>query len=321
MTGAAGKHSTNAVVATAYGGPEVLRSTTLSLPAPGPGEVLIEVRAAGVNPIDWKLYSGTMGADPGRLPMPLGFEASGVVRATGADAVGAAGPVEVGDEVIAYPISGAYADHVITDAANVVPKPAAMSFADAGGLLLTGATAVHALAATNVGAGETLLLHGGSGGVGIVTIQVAIARGARVVATASDRRHDALRSLGAVPVSYGDGLLERVRAAADAIDAAIDAAGTAEALEVSLALVADRGRIATIVVTDAAREAGIGLLGMSPGADPGDEIRAAARLQLTELVERGELSVPTTSRPLSEAAEAHRESIAGHGYGKVVLIP
>jgi NADPH:quinone reductase len=321
MTGAAGKHSTNAVVATAYGGPEVLRSTTLSLPAPGPGEVLIEVRAAGVNPIDWKLYSGTMGADPGRLPMPLGFEASGVVRATGADAVGAAGPVEVGDEVIAYPISGAYADHVITAAANVVQKPAAMSFADAGGLLLTGATAVHALAATNVGAGETLLLHGGSGGVGIVTIQVAIARGARVVATASDRRHDALRSLGAVPVSYGDGLLERVRDAADAIDAAIDAAGTAEALEVSLALVADRGRIATIVVTDAAREAGIGLLGMSPGADPGDEIRAAARLQLTELVERGELSVPTTSRPLSEAAEAHRESIAGHGYGKVVLIP
>ena len=311
-----------ALVATAYGGPEVLEMVARPLPAPGPGEVLIEVRASSVNPIDWKLYSGMMGDDPARLPMPVGLEASGVVVAVGADAVGAAGPVDVGDEVLGYPIAGAAATHALADASALVPKPPALSFEQAAGLLATGGTAIHTLEATAVGKGDTLLLHGGSGGVGLIAIQVATARGAHVVATASEPRHEALRALGATPIAYGDGLLERARAAAPGgFDAAIDAAGTSEALAVSLELVANRARIATIVPRDEAREAGIKLLGGGAGADPGTAIRDAARLQLTELVERGQLSVLTASRPLSEAADAYRDSMTGHAYGKVVLVP
>lgn len=313
---------TNAVVATAYGGPEVLAILATPLPEPGPGQVLIEVRAAGVNPIDWKRYSGNMGADPAQLPMPVGLEASGVVVAAGADASGAAGPISVGDEVLGFPLGGAYAEHLLADASVLVPKPAETSFEEAAGVLLAGSTAIHMLEATSVGEGDTVLLHGGSGGVGLILIQAAIARGATVVATASQPRHDALRALGAIPVAYGDGLLERVRhAAPKGVDVAFDAIGTQEALDVSLEVVADRERIATIVVSDVNRDAGIKMLGGAAGADPGTEIRAAARLQLAELLERGTLSVPTTSRPMSEVADAHRDSIEGHSYGKVVLVP
>jgi NADPH:quinone reductase-like Zn-dependent oxidoreductase len=315
------KH-TRAVVATAYGGPEVLETIVKPLAEPGPGEALLEVRAAGVNPADWKRYGGDWGKDPSQLPMPIGFEASGVVVAVGSDAVGDAGPVQVGDEVIGFGFTGAVAEYVLVDAAALVPKPAGLSFEEAGGLMVTGATATHLLEATATGVGDAVLLHGGSGGVGLMVIQIAVARGAQVVATASERRHEALRALGATPITYGDGLLERAAAAApDGFDAAIDAAGTPEALEVSLELVADRGRIATIVPRESARDAGIKMLGNGPGLDPGTEIRSAAKLQLTELVERGVLSVPTTARPMSEVADAHRESIEGHSYGKVVLVP
>ena len=322
MPGMTVPQQTTRLAAMAYGGPEVLQTETVALPAPGPGETLVEVRAAGVNPIDWKLYSGMMGAEPARLPLPVGLEASGVVVAVGPDATGAAGPLQAGDEVLGYPLSGAAAGHVIAPASSLVPKPSGLSFEEAGGLLLTGATAIHTLEAAAVGDGDTLLLHGGSGGVGLIAIQAAIARGAHIVATASEARHDAIRALGATPIAYGDGLLERATAAApDGFDAAIDAAGTVEALAVSLELVPDRGRIATILPRDETREAGIKMLGGGPGADPGTEIRNAARLQLTELVERGLLSVPTTARPLSEAADAHRDSMTGHAYGKVVLVP
>ena len=309
----------------------MLETIARPLPEPGAGQVLVEVRAAGVNPVDWKRYSGMMGADPAQLPAPVGLEASGVVVAAADDAVGAAGPIRVGDAVLGYPLNGAYAEHVVADASVLVPKPASTSFEEAAGVLLAGATAIHMLEVTGVGEGDTVLLHGGSGGVGLILIQAAIARGASVIATASEPRHEALRALGATPVTYGDGLLERVLAAAadghtrpeatGRIDVSLDAIGTQEALDVSLELVPDRKRIATIVVSDINRDRGIQLLGGSPGADPGTEIRAAARLQLTELLERGALSVPTTSRPLSEAADAHRESIEGHAYGKVVLIP
>src|SRR4051812_7229013 len=164
------------VVATGYGGPEVLSVIDEPTPEPGPGEVRIAVRAAGVNPIDFKAYSGMFGADPAKLPLRLGAEAAGVVTAVGPDptggAAGAAGPISVGDEVIAYRAPGAYAAELVVPAAAVVPKPAAMSWEQAGGLLLTGATAVHALTAAGVGAGDKVLLHGGAGGVGVVSGQL-----------------------------------------------------------------------------------------------------------------------------------------------------
>ena len=184
------------------------------------------------------------------------------------------------------------------------------------------ATAVHAVSAVGIGEGETLLVHGASGGVGRVAIQVARARGARVIGTASPAHHEELRALGAEPVAYGEGLLERVRAIApDGVDAAIDAIGTDEAMDVSLALVAERDRIATIANFRRGFTEGIKVLGGAPGADPGVEIRQAARLELVRLVDEGKLTLKAVAYPLSEVAAAHRESIAGHPAGKLVLVP
>jgi NADPH:quinone reductase len=310
------------VVATAYGGPEVLRLVSEQVAEPGPGQVLLEVRAAGVNPVDWKAYSGQMGNDPAALPMRLGSEAAGVVAAVGPGVDGPAGKVSVGDEVITFRIAGAYAERVVVGADAVVPKPAALSFEQAGGLLLAGTTAVHAVSAVGVGEGETLLVHGASGGVGRVAIQVARARGARVIGTASPAHHEELRALGAEPVAYGDGLLERVRAIApEGVDAAIDTIGTDEAMDVSLELVAERNRIATIANFGRGFTEGVKVLGGGPGADPGVEIRAAARLELVRLADEGKLTLKAVPYPLSEVAVAHRESIAGHPAGKLVLVP
>jgi NADPH2:quinone reductase len=311
------------VIATAFGGPEVLSVADQPVSQPGPGQARIEVRAAGVNPVDWKQYSGLMGADPARLPMRLGAEASGVVTAAGPDAVGPAGPVQVGDEVIAFRAPGAYAAGLVVPADALVPKPATLDWAPASGLMLTGVTAWHALAATDVHQGDTVLMHGAAGGVGIMAVQLAVRRGATVIGTASPARHAFLRELGAIPVAYGDGLDGRVRAAAPGgVEVALDLIGTGEALDVSLDLVADRARIATIVVTPRAREAGIKLLGGAPGADPGTEVRLPARLDLARLAGDGALRVfVARSYPLSQVADAHRYSMAGHADGKIVLIP
>src|SRR5439155_7684349 len=172
------------VVAAAYGGPEVLQIVEQQVADPGRGEILLEVRAAGVNPVDWKTYSGARGSDPSALPMRLGMEASGIVAAIGPDAVGPAGPLTVADEVIAYRIAGAYAERVVVPASAAVPKPREVSFELAGGLMLAGATAIHALAAIGAQAGETLLVHAASGAVGRIAVQVARARGIRVIGTA-----------------------------------------------------------------------------------------------------------------------------------------
>jgi NADPH:quinone reductase len=309
------------VVATGLGGPEVLSVVEEDAGAPGEGEVRIAVRAAGVNPVDWKRYGGAMGTGAA-LPMRLGYEAAGVVAEVGGGARGPAGPVGPGDEVIAYRVDGGYADELVVPASAVVPKPAAMSWEAAGGLMLAGATALHALVATGVSAGDTVLVHAAAGGVGLMAVQVAVARGARVIGTASDPHHDRLRELGAEPTRYGDGLAERVRALArDGVDAAIDCVGTDEAVDVSLELVADRDRIASIAAFPRGGEAGIRMLGGGPGADPGTEVRKAARLELAALVGQGRLTVDARAFALDEVAEAHRLGQTGHVTGKLVLVP
>ncbi|WP_316781181.1 quinone oxidoreductase family protein [Streptomyces sasae] len=311
------------VVAGAYGGPEVLSVIEEAVPDPGPGQVRIAVRAAGVNPFDHKMYSGVFGTDPANLPMRLGAEAAGVVTAVGARANGPAGPIAVGDEVIAYRAPGAYAAELVVPASSVVPKPAVLSWEQAGGLMVTGVTAVHALEAIGLRNGESVLIHGAAGGVGLTAVQMAVARGATVLATASPAKHDLLRDLGAIPVAYGPGLAGRVRAAApDGVDAAADLVGTDEAVDVSSELVADRARIATIAAFQRGARAGIKLLGGGPGADPGTDIRAAARLQLTEAAGTGRLRVLVAgSFPLREAAAAHHQIMTGHTTGKIVLVP
>lgn len=311
------------VIATAFGGPEVLAVTEEPTGLPGPGQALVEVRAAGVNPIDHKMYSGAFARDPASLPMRLGFEAAGVVRRAGPGAAGPAGPVSEGDEVIAYRASGAYASELVLPAEALVPKPAALTWAEAAGLMLTGVTAWHCLVATGVGAGDTVLIHGGAGGVGLMAVQLAAALGAIPIATARPSGHKLLAGLGAIPVAYGPGLADRVRdAAPGGVDVALDLVGTDEAVDVSLELVADKARIATIAAQRRAAAAGIKALGGGPGADPGTEIRTAARTELARMAGAGELRVVIAATfPLDEAADAHRAIMSGHTSGKIALIP
>jgi NADPH2:quinone reductase len=310
------------VVATDFGGPEVLSVVDEPVAAPGADQVRVEVRAAGTNPIDYKRYSGNYGTDPGALPMHLGFEVAGVVTAVPGGTTGPAGPIGVGDEVIAYRIEGAYASEVLVPASAVLPKPSTLSFEEASGLMLAGTTAIHALTVTGVTDGDTIVVHGASGGVGLLTVQLAVGAGARVIATAGEGRHAYLRELGAEPVTYGPGVADRIRARAAQVDAAIDCVGTDEALDVSVQLVADRGRIVTIAGFGRGPELGIKMIGGGPGADAGVEIRAAARMELVRQVEAGKLRVLVAGTyPLAEAAAAHRELIGGHTHGKIVLIP
>lgn len=309
---------TRTVVAREYGGPEVLAIQDIELPAPADDQVLVDVCAAGANPVDYKLYSGGMGDDPAALPMPMGMEVAGVVAAAGSGARGYTGALAVGDEVIATNVRGGYAEQVLVAGSDVGHKPANVSFEQAAGLILVGGTAWHLLTKTDVGTGETVLIHGASGGVGLMAVQLAVARGARVIGTASIARHGQLREYGAHPVAYGPGLADRVRAIA-AVDAALDLVGTDEALDTSVELVADRGRIATIAGFGRAGELGIAAL---TGADGGQAIRDAARPELIKLAAEGRLEV-TVDRvfALAEAAEAHRYLQTGHARGKVVLVP
>ncbi|MGW2571650.1 zinc-binding dehydrogenase [Streptomyces sp. NPDC001537] len=182
---------------------------------------------------------------------------------------------------------------------------------------------MHALEAITVGSGETVLIHGAAGGVGLTAVQLAVARGATVLGTASQAKHDLLRDLGAIPIAYGPGLADRVRAAAPGgVDAAADLVGTDEAVDVSVELVADRARIATIAGFERGARAGIKLLGGAPGADPGTEVRDAARLQLTAEAAAGRLRILIAdTHPLREAADAHRQIMTGHVTGKIVLVP
>lgn len=296
------------IVAAAFGGPEVLAVVHDAVPAPRPGQVTVAVRAAGLNPVDYKKYSGAMGADASVLPLPVGAEVSGVITAVGPGARCRAGAVGVGDEVIVHPMVGAYADEVTVEASAITPKPASMPFQDAAGLMLTGTTAIHALAAAGVIGGTTVLIHAVSGGVGLSAAQVAVADGATVVGTASHGHHE--------------GLLERVlRVAPGGIDTAIDCAGTDEAVNVSLALVDSPRQVVTIAAWHRLAD-GITGIGGRPGTDVGTEIRDAARLRLTALVEDDALEVIVAKTyPLTQAGEATELLMGGHAGGKIVLIP
>jgi NADPH:quinone reductase-like Zn-dependent oxidoreductase len=189
--------------------------------------------------------------------------------------------------------------------------------------MLTGVTAVHCLTVAGVGPGDVVLVHGAAGGVGLMLVQLARARGARVIGTAGPDGAELVGRFGAEPVRHGDGLADRVQAlAGDGVDAAVDTVGTDEAVDVSLELVADRARIATIAAFGRAAAEGIALLGNGPGADPGTGIRAAARLELTRAVADGHLTVVVAgSFPLQDVAAAHRQSMRGHSHGKIVLVP
>jgi NADPH:quinone reductase-like Zn-dependent oxidoreductase len=302
-----------------FGGPDQLETVEVDTPEPGEGEVRLAVRAIGVNPVDWKHYDGLHSRDPEDL-RTYGYEVAGVVEAVGPGVTAYA----VGDEVVAAQVPGnGYADQVVVPASGLIPKPANVAFEVAASVPVAGGTAYHALEATHVSAGDTVVAHGAAGGVGTLLVQLADQRGARVIATASPANHDYLRSLGAEPVAYGDGLAERVRALApDGIDVAIDLVGSDEAVDTSLELVPDRDRVLTIAAFGRAPGLGIHLIGNGPGADPGVEVRQRGRAEVMRLLEDGTIDIPVErTYTLDEVADAHRASIAGHGRGKLVVVP
>ncbi len=297
-----------AVVYTEYGEPEVLGVGDVPEPHAGPGQVRIAVRAASVNPIDWKQVGGLMargGAPPG--PTVPGFDAAGVVDEVGEGVTG----VQVGDAVFGLGRATA-AEHAVLRA--WAPKPPDVSFEAAAGLGVAGETAVRVLDLLQLPSGATVVVDGASGGVGIATVQVAVSRGLRVVGTSSAANADLVRSLGALPTTYGEGLADRVRELApDGVDGAVDTAGRGSVRDL-VALTGDPARVVTIADFGAG-ELGVQVTTSSDGGAP----RLA---EVAGLVAQGRLELPVAEvYPFERAAEALRRSREGHVRGKLVLVP
>ncbi len=306
-------------VARGWGGTENWDLEQFEVPDPGHGEVTIQIVAAGLNPADLKHLST---ARPGvTLPVPIGYEVSGVLSAIGPDTVIGSGTATVGDEVLAFRVQGGYATHLTLPAKDVFAKPASVPHEEAANLLLAGATASQMLDVTSVAAGETVVLHGASGAVGVAVLQLARQIGARVIGTAGEASFDRVREFGGVPVAYGPGLVDRVRAAAGTdVAASLDAVGTDEAIDVSLELVEDRSRIVTIV--SPARAHADGFVWIA-GAQPESTVyRDGVRQSLIDLAGAGALRVPIArTYPLAEAREAVAFLMQGHPGGKIALLP
>lgn len=306
--------------AVSWGGPEEWEFAEVAVPAPAHGEVTIRVRAAGMNPADYKHVAA---ARPGAsLPVPIGYEVSGELVALGPDTVIGSGPAAVGDEVVAFRVQGGYATELTVPAEKAFAKPSTLSHPEAANLLLAGTTAAEMLAVTGVSEGETVVLHGGSGAVGVAVLQLAALQGVRVIATASESSFDRVRRFGAIPVAYGPGLLDRLRdAAADSpIAAALDAVGTDEAVDSSVALVSDRSRVVTIAAARRADELGVRwIAGSLPDST---RFRDGIRGRLVDLAQEGRLVVPVAGTyPLDQARDALRVLADGHPGGKLALIP
>lgn len=291
-----------------------LRYGEVADPKVGPGQVLIQVRAAGVNPVDWKVMAGGLDRMMDTVfPVVPGWDVAGVVVATGPDTPEFA----VGDEVMSYARkdsvhAGTFAEYVTVSASAVARKPGGLDWAQAGGLPLTGLTAQRTLDRLDVGPGDVLLVYGAAGGVGSVAVQLGVDRGARVIGTASQHNHAYVRGLGGEPVSYGDGLAERVRAlAADGVSAVADFVGGQ--WPVTAAVLAANGRNASIVDPSVEQHGGHWIW-VEPSGPKLAELAAT--------VDRGALTVEVARTfPLERVGEAFDVSREGHTRGKLVITP
>jgi NADPH:quinone reductase len=301
------------------GGLEVFELVEVEVSPPGPGEVTVRVRAAGLNPADAKHVA--QGVRPNDFPRPVGYEVAGVVTAIGPDTELASGGGAVGDEVLAFRVRGGWTTELTIPARDVFAKPPSLSFEQAANLLLAGTTAAEMLHLTHPAEGETALVHGASGAVGVMLLQQAALRGVRVVGTASPARFDEVRRYGGEPVAYGDGLEERVRAAApDGVAVALDCIGTDEALSVSLALVRDRSRIVSIAGPDEHAEAH-GYHRIGGGMPASKAYRDTVRADLIELAGAGKLEVTVVATyPLEDALAAAEVLQGKHPGGKLALL-
>lgn len=295
-----------------YGGPEVLTKNTHPLPKVGPGVVLIKVKAASVNPVDWKIMAGYLDSIMDiHFPVITGWDVAGVVEAVGPDTPEFA----VGDEVYSYGRrdsvqGGTFAEYVALPSAIVSHKPGELSWEQAAGLPLTGLTAQRTLDALELVAGQTLLIHNGSGGVGRIAIQLAKHAGVQVIATASAKNHQRLRDLGAEPVEYGKGLTERIhQLAPEGVDAVADFIGGV--LETTLEVLKPGGKHASVADGTVAEHGGR-YIWVRPDSRELD--------RLSKLVNEGVIGVDIAqSFPMEEAGAAFRASMQGSSGGKIVL--
>ncbi|PPB48181.1 alcohol dehydrogenase [Arthrobacter pityocampae] len=296
-----------------YGDPDVLQYGEQPDPKIGPDAVLVDVRASSVNPVDWKITAGYLdGALPTYFPVIPGWDVAGVVVQPGPSVT----EFQAGDEVIGYVRAdtvglGTFAEQVAAPVRTLARKPRNVSWAEAATMPLAGLTAYQSLRAVGVSDGDTVLVHNGAGGVGTYAIQIAKAWGARVLATASEKNHDFLRSLGAEPLTYGEGLGERIAAAApDGLDAVVDYVGGDDWVA-SLAYLEDATRVASVADAEV-KEKGGRYIFVRP--NPED------LLALTELVEAGSVKpVLAATFSLENAADAFRSSMDGHVRGKIAV--
>ncbi|MEA9984383.1 NADP-dependent oxidoreductase [Subtercola sp. RTI3] len=306
-------------IATDFGDLDVFSEVEAVVPEPEHGEVTLEIRAAGMNPADYKHVAS--GSDRSQLPIAVGYEVAGIITAVGPDTEIASGGGRVGDEVIAFRVQGGYASALTVPAKDVFAKPEALGFAEAANLLLAATTASEMLHVTKVAPGDTIVLHGASGAVGVSVLQQAKLMGARVVGTASESSFETVRRFGGHPVAYGEGLEGRLHdAAAEGFAAALDAVGTDEAVDASLALVTDRARIVTIAALARATADGFVAIGGSMPASAA--YRNSVRAHLIGLAASGRLVVPIArTYPLDDARAALEFLSSQHPGGKLALIP
>ncbi|HEX3835309.1 MAG TPA: NADP-dependent oxidoreductase [Solirubrobacteraceae bacterium] len=297
-----------------YGGVDALNVVDVEDPVPGPGELLVRVKAAGINPGEAKIRDGMLAERwPSTFPSGQGSDLAGVIEQVG-DGVDAFAP---GDEVIGFTDDRAsQAELVVIPAENATPKPAGVPWDVAGGLFVVGATAWASVRAVGLSSGDTVVVSGAAGGVGVIAVQLARRAGATVIGLASERHHEWLRAHGVLPVTYGDGVADRIRAAApDGVDAFLDMVGGGYvALALELAVAADR--INTIADFAAVEKHGVKSEGNAVGAS------ASTLAELAGLIDAGELEVPVAATyPLDQVRDAYRELAENHTRGKIVLRP
>ena len=301
-----------AITYSEYGTPDVLELTDQPMPKVGPGMVLVKVKAASVNPVDWKIVSGGLdGMMDLQFPAIPGWDVAGVVESVGIDAP----QYQPGDEVIAYGRKdyvhgGSFAEYIALPERVLARKPATLDWNESAGLPLAGLTAYQVLTRLGAGEGKTVLIHGGAGGVGSLGIQIAKSLGASVIATASEKNHDFLRSLGAEPVTYGEGLADRVRALRpEGVDIVADFVGGV--LDATLAVLADGGKHASIADAEVEQHGGTWMW-VNP---VGTQLQ-----ELADLVDSRGLRVEVAKTyPLERTADAFRDNMEGHTRGKIVV--
>jgi NADPH:quinone reductase-like Zn-dependent oxidoreductase len=296
-----------------YGGVDVLQVVEIPQPVPGAGQVLVRVKAAGINPGEAKIRDGLLHARwPATFPSGQGSDLAGIVADTGAGVTG----LLAGDEVIGFTDNRAsQAEYALAEAQNLTARPAAVPWDAAGALPVAGFTAYAAVRAVRLAEGDTVAVSGAAGGVGSIAVQLARRAGATVIGLAGEANHAWLAGHGVIPVTYGDGVADRIRQVTGQVDAFIDTFG-AGYVQLALELGVEPSRIDTIANFDAVGRYGVKAEGNAAAAS------AAVLAELAELIAAGQLEIPVAAVfPLARVQDAYRRLAQGHLRGKIVLEP